>query len=66
MCNHYRLDARDIQMFKDWKDIGLPPLYLEMQSDVWPKRPGLVARIAVADKMSRLTISKRHYRDCRN
>jgi|CXWL01.1.fsa_nt_gi putative SOS response-associated peptidase YedK len=51
MCNHYRLDARDIQMFKDWEDIGLPPVHLDMQTDVWPKRPGLVARIECGAKM---------------
>lgn len=42
MCNHYRLDARDIQMFKDWEDIGLPPVWAD---DAYPKRRGLVARL---------------------
>lgn len=45
MCNHKRLDPVDIQLLKDWEDVALPPVYLEMQSDIWPRRPGLVARL---------------------
>lgn len=45
MCNHYRLDARDIRLFKDWEAVALPAADAEMQGDLWPKRPGLVARI---------------------
>lgn len=42
MCNHYRLDARDIQLFKDWEAAGVPPVWAD---DVYPKRQGIVARI---------------------
>lgn len=45
MCNHYRLDAKDIQLFKDWEDVGLMPVHHELETDVWPKRRGLVAQI---------------------
>lgn len=48
MCNHYRLDARDIQMFKDWEDIGLPPVWAE---DIYPKGAGLVARLKAGSKI---------------
>ena len=42
MCNHYRLGARDILLFKDWEDVGLPPVWAE---DIYPKGQGLVARL---------------------
>lgn len=45
MCNHYRLDARDIRVFKDWEDVAGPLVQLELATDIWAKRPGLVVRL---------------------
>lgn len=45
MCNHYRLDARDIRVFKDWEDVAGPPIQPELATDIWPKRQGLIMRM---------------------
>lgn len=45
MCNHYRLNARDIQLHKAWEKLSIPAAYSEMPPDIWPNRTGLVGRI---------------------
>lgn len=42
MCNHYRLDARDVQLHKAWTAHQLPPAIAALERDVWPQRRGLV------------------------
>jgi putative SOS response-associated peptidase YedK len=49
MCNHYRLHPEDIADWKEWVGYNLPPTS-EMHADIWPKRPGTIARIVAGAK----------------
>lgn len=46
MCNHYRLDARDIRLFRDWEALDWPGAALEQgKLDIWPRSAAPVLRL---------------------
>ncbi|SMF70467.1 SOS response-associated peptidase family protein [Allosphingosinicella indica] len=53
MCNHYRAHPEDIEDWREWAGFNLPSVQedMDLRADVWPKRPGLVARIADGERV---------------
>ncbi|MFO1239196.1 MAG: SOS response-associated peptidase family protein [Sphingomonadaceae bacterium] len=45
MCNLYRMDEKDIRLFKDWDALALPPILAPFDQQMYPKGNGLVLRI---------------------
>ena len=51
MCNHYRLHPEAISDWAIWAGYKQAPiLHREQQSDIWPKRSGIVARVNEGEK----------------
>ncbi len=51
MCNHYRTHREDIADWAEWAGYNLPAAY-EIHEDIWPKRPGTIARIVDGQKIA--------------
>jgi len=51
MCNHYRLNPEAISDWAIWAGYKPTPiLHREYQTDIWPKRSGIVARVQEGEK----------------
>ena len=51
MCNHYRNNPEELSTWREY--IGWDPIndeYSEIRIDVWPRRPGVIARIEDGQK----------------